>query len=555
MGRQLTTQFGYHTTPPTNLAVYGYDELGRLSVKRQHGTQQYMDYTYNIRGWLTKINDPAIASTNDKLFAMQLYYDEDMTTGMDGGAQFNGNINGMKWRLYNNGTNQYKGYNFTYDGLNRLTKGDYGTYSGSWTNTSAYDLTSIAYDANGNITGLTRKNSGGTNKDNLTYALNGNQLASISGTLSGNYSYDTNGNLIGDGSRGLSISYYDELDLPKMYYRYINAYSVFYQHDATGIKWSKRNLVSGMSDTTLYYGPFIYESGSLSKVLTPEGYYEPSTGRYHYYLKDHLENTRITYYYSGSTPIVVQEVEYYPFGSLFSENNLDKNKYLYNGKELNKEFFENYDYGRRFYDPELGRFHTVDPKATDYYFQSPYAYAANNPIRFIDKNGENPVVIVGGVVLTVADLALISAGVITTGIILQKTADGSLGWSQGMQDLMGRTRIRSESKTRNYRNQSKSNLTNKQQASRDNKPPYSTGGALESAVMFELMKLYINSKETTDVGHDEFKPENYVEKRDEDANKNQDGNSNESTTNTSEKNKEENKPVIKPKEDEKERNQ
>jgi hypothetical protein len=73
--------------------------------------------------------------------------------------------------------------------------------------------------------------------------------------------------------------------------------------------------------------------------------------------------------------------------------------------------------------------------------------------------------------------------------------------------------------------------------------------------MFELMKLYINSKETTDVGHDEFKPENYVEKRDEDANKKQDGSSNKSTTNTSEKNKEENKPVIKPKEDEKERNQ
>lgn len=52
----------------------------------------------------------------------KLFYDSDMTGTLTGSAQFNGNINGIKWRLYNNGTNQYKGYNFTYDGLNRLTQ-------------------------------------------------------------------------------------------------------------------------------------------------------------------------------------------------------------------------------------------------------------------------------------------------------------------------------------------------------------------------------------------------------------------------------------------------
>lgn len=45
-----------------------------------------------------------------------------------------------------------------------------------------------------------------------------------------------------------------------------------------------------------------------------------------------------------------------------------------------------YDYGARFYDPAVARFHIIDPKAETYSFQTPYAYVINNPI----KNGEGP---------------------------------------------------------------------------------------------------------------------------------------------------------------------
>lgn len=139
----------------------------------------------------------------------------------------------------------------------------------------------------------------------------------------------------------------------------------------------------------------------MAYVLTDEGRLTPKDGGGYdceYFIKDHLGNNRVTVWDSAGVAVVQQENHYYPFGMAMqgdkvayqNPNKENVNKYLYNGKEMQDDHGLDWlDYGARFYDAALGRFHTIDRFAEKYFSYSPYGYAANDPIKYIDVNGDS----------------------------------------------------------------------------------------------------------------------------------------------------------------------
>jgi len=132
---------------------------------------------------------------------------------------------------------------------------------------------------------------------------------------------------------------------------------------------------------------------TLEFFPTAEGYYDYVGKKYVYQYKDHLGNIRLSYAKNPATQVleIIEENNYYPFGlkhNGYNDYADNSHKYKYNGKELQDELGLNmYDYGARNYDPALGRWMNIDPLAEKSRRFSPYTYALNNPVYFIDPDG------------------------------------------------------------------------------------------------------------------------------------------------------------------------
>lgn len=436
-GRLLWVKQQVNSDDKVTVASYGYDELGRQVEKDLHTTYshpalQSVDYAYNIRGWLTGINQLENGSPTTQagdgspdLFSMQISYQDDglITPGTNEPgvlAQYNGNISAIRWQNALTATQHLNV--FDYDRLNRLTKADYAEYDLtqiSWTQNIGRYKAEYDYDFNGNMKTLKRWGVNGIGTfglmDDLTYTYNNgdksNQLASVSdaalnspapnfidGTNIGDdYSYDDAGNMTYDLNRDFVVQY-NHLNKPTLI-TLSSSNTIEYIYDAAGTKLQQRVNNNGTITITDYINGFHYENNDLKFFAHIEGrvvHESNGTFRYEYNLTDHLGNSRITFadLDNDGNPEIQQANDYYGFGLSMSglgyTSSAIPNSYLYNGKEIQDELSLNwYDYGARMYDPAIGRWNGADALAEKYSTWSVYNYTLSNPIRFIDPDGNS----------------------------------------------------------------------------------------------------------------------------------------------------------------------
>ncbi|MBE6318192.1 MAG: hypothetical protein E7081_04380 [Bacteroidales bacterium] len=106
-----------------------------------------------------------------------------------------------------------------------------------------------------------------------------------------------------------------------------------------------------------------------------------------FYLRDYLGSTAAVIDENGD---VLQSTVYFPSGLPLTPNNLAPQTIkLHTGKDyFGLQDAGWYDNRARYYDPILARFTTQDPLAEKYPWLSPYNHCANNPLRFVDRDGK-----------------------------------------------------------------------------------------------------------------------------------------------------------------------
>ncbi|GAB2769800.1 hypothetical protein GCM10027275_10380 [Rhabdobacter roseus] len=399
---------------------YAYNGIGELTGKTLGCGIQRVDYAYNLRGWLTRMNDPAQLAAGKDFFGMSLTYD---AVGNISGWQYrSAQRTGPYTEAFSVTAKELYQYGFTYDNLYRLktaglTKAGAPVYALGGTDNGAMD-----YDANGNITSL-RRSFQGSVVDELSYVYTtgSNQLASVAdgGTnpstpneffgSNASYGYDANGNLISDSGKGISSISYNYLNLPQAVTQ--GSQTIGYTYEAGG---QKLKADFGSGKVYDYVAGLVYVNDSLEFIPTAEGRILPpgravNPGdtvtnkfyRYEYQLKDHLGNLRVacrceekpnaTMPSEAYVPIVVQENHYDPWGLSLPLDTLigsPADRFTYNGKEKQGELGW-LDYGARMYDAQLGRWGVIDPMAEKYYSFSLYNYSLNDPILLNDIDGRD----------------------------------------------------------------------------------------------------------------------------------------------------------------------
>jgi RHS repeat-associated protein len=268
------------------------------------------------------------------------------------------------------------------------------------------------------------------------------------GQTDNNYQYDEIGNLVKDNSEGITdISwnvYGKILSITK------SGAVIRYVYDASGNRIMKQTAI----DTTIYVRD---ASGNVMSVYTkPAGgalaqtemhlygssrlgmatqHLAPDTtvvlsggfgsgiksifarGEKLFELSNHLGNVLVTVNdrkiqvsavgvtVDSYTADIITANDYYPFGMAMPGRKYEAisgYRYGFNGKENDNDVKgegNQIDYGKRVYDPRIGKFLSTDPLTSQFPYYTPYQYAGNKPIWAMDLDGAEELILPRGITI------------------------------------------------------------------------------------------------------------------------------------------------------------
>ncbi|WP_062061805.1 M91 family zinc metallopeptidase [Aquimarina longa] len=180
---------------------------------------------------------------------------------------------------------------------------------------------------------------------------------------------------------------------------------ICYIYHATGAKLKKIATEGGSLTETVYAGNYVYKNGNLEFFNHPEGIVEKEADgyKYVYQYKDHLGNIRLSYKDANkdgsiTQSEIVEEKNYYPYGlehkgynnTVSAHGNSTAQKKGFANEELEEELDKNtIAYQWRDYDPAIARFNKIDRFSEKYENLTPYHYGANNPMYYVDIQGDS----------------------------------------------------------------------------------------------------------------------------------------------------------------------
>jgi large repetitive protein len=240
------------------------------------------------------------------------------------------------------------------------------------------------YDKNGKI--VTRRM--GSTQQDFVYSYN--RLENIDGDATEMLRYDFNGNLTRNHYRQMDLSY----DPFTMMNQRITTQSaeVDFQYDGRKERILKTTDINGVKTSTLYLRglsdfPLAEKVGTSSTetdrfyVYGPIGLVAVRENNDTYFIvKDHLGSTRVVLN-SNSQPVTWYD--YTPYGAIWPSIVSPDVEYRFTGHEYDTEIGI-HNFRARMYDDVLSIFYALDPAGQTH---SPFGYAGNNPVVYVDKDG------------------------------------------------------------------------------------------------------------------------------------------------------------------------